>query len=98
MNGANFDELRVAIMQNGFGVEEVVRHPEHFDSWHVTIAAAPRLRIVWDGREGWLIVQQETTEIFNGSIVWRDLWIAKTASQKTPERVIQVLRVHHGAA
>lgn len=69
-----------------------------FGSWYLTVATKPRLRIVWDGKDGWLTVQQETDDVFAGMNVWIDLWIAKDRSNQTPERAVDELNKLVGGA
>lgn len=98
MNETDFTHVQILLRERGFAVSAARYDPQAFGSWHVDVVATPPLRIVWDGRDCWQIVQDETSEVFNGLSVWRDIWIGKTRSEQTPERAVEVLSAHSGAA
>jgi hypothetical protein len=98
MDEGDFRAIQVLLRENGLALGLARYHPEAFGSWYVEVVAAPPLRIVWDGRDGWLLVQVKTSEVFNGSDVWRDIWIEKECSQQTPERAVATVLAHCGAA
>ena len=62
-----------------------------FGSWYVEIASTPPLRLVWDGKDGWLILQERTDEMFNGQPVWKDLEVIKSSAEQTPERALSLV-------
>jgi len=68
-----------------------------FGSWEVQVTTSPPLRVLWDGKERWLILQQESEQVFAGARVWKDLWIAEAKSQ-TPEAAIGAVLSRLGAA
>jgi hypothetical protein len=58
----NKDSFRRAVdllRELGYTVAEHKYMRRSFGSWHVTIDATPQLRIVWDGKEGWLRVDRK---------------------------------------
>jgi len=73
----------VAMFQREFvDVEESGYRNEVFGSWWLTVKSSPPIRLVWDGKEGWLVVQRQTDRMFNGMPVWEDLWRAFEASER----------------
>ena len=98
MDERDFHAIQALLRENGLALGLARYHPEAFGAWYVEVVVAPPLRIVWDGRDGWLLVQVKTSEVLNGSDVWRDIWIEKERSQQTPERAVAKVLVHSGAA
>ncbi len=96
MSETDFVEIQILLRQNGFTVTQARCQSESFGSWYVTIAAKPSVRIVWDGRDGRLSIEQETSRLFNGSHVWQDIWAGEVRPQQTPECVLDVLLARFG--
>ena len=51
-----------------------------FGSWLVEVEADPPVRVLWDGKDNWLVVQ--TAEHAG---VWTDWWVGKEQSQQSAE-------------
>jgi hypothetical protein len=62
-----------------------------FGSWWVVVNVDPPMRIVWDGKDGWLIVQRQTTELFTDQPVWKDIWVGRDVADRRPERAVAVV-------
>ncbi len=62
-----------------------------FGSWFIDVQTSPPHRVVWDGKDGWLIVQRQTTEVFNGQPVWEDIWVEQDQAKQTPDNVVEAL-------
>ncbi len=88
MNATDFADTEALLRHSGYTITAARYHSQAFGSWYIQVAATPPLRVVWDGKDRWLILEEETTEVFNGSTVWRDLWIGKTRSDQTPRRAL----------
>lgn len=94
MNHEAFEETKKQILASGVSVADARYLPATFGSWHIAIQTDPRSRIVWDGKDKWLVVEEETTEMFNGLRVWKERWLVrnpnvedmKTGIRKLPER------------
>jgi hypothetical protein len=97
MNRSDFIEVQSDLSRAGLQVEDARYDRRAFGSWYVTIAMAPRMRIVWDGRDRWLYVQRETERMFAGMSVWNDLWIARDAARQTSEQAVAALLAHRAA-
>jgi hypothetical protein len=63
-----------------------------FGSWLVAIEHSPRLRVVWDGKDGWAVIQLQTDELFAGRPVWKDIWIGTTSEDQTPHGIVRALQ------
>lgn len=46
------------------------------------------MRIVWDGKDGWVIIQHETSERFQGMMVWKDLWTGRERHEQTVDFIV----------
>ena len=96
MTKEDFERTSELLRHRGFTVGESSYDPKAFGSWYVCVVRQPRLRIVWDGKDGWAIVQQETSERFQGMTVWEDLWVGQERQTQTPEFVVSKFQVLSG--
>lgn len=90
-----FEQTLRLIDTAGLAVAESNYSEQSFGSWYISIHSSPGLRIVWDGRDGWLYVQQKSDQLhpLNSSIsIWRDLWFTKESGNQTPKVVVEKLR------
>jgi len=74
MNKETFDHVLKELADSNFRVEISEYHERAFGSWHITLMTAPKRRLVWDGKERWYVVEEETAEQFNGMNKWKDIW------------------------
>jgi hypothetical protein len=98
MNQDDFRRLQQLVRDAGFLIVEAVYSRESFGSWYVKVSSTPRRRVIWDGKDGWLIVQEETEERFGYDFVWRDFWIGRAPIDQTCEAALEALRRRAGAA
>ena len=69
-------ETATTLLKDKFGeIASANYNDKSFGSWFVELKANPRLRLLWDGKEGQLNVQRISKELFNGFPVWDNLWI-----------------------
>ena len=62
-----------------------------FGSWQISVVAGRRpVRLIWDGRDGWLVVQTAATVHSPGrdAYDWQDEWVGKAATDQTPEAAL----------
>ena len=85
MDHVAFETTKQLLNQSGFIIDEARFDHESFGSWFIYVGSNPRLRIVWDGKDGWLIIQRETSKIFNGLRIWEDLWVGRELCEQNPE-------------
>ena len=88
MTKEDFELTRELLRDRGFTVTGAAHDPAHFGSWWVSVARQPPLRIAWDGKGDWVIVQRETGELFQGRPVWEDVWIGRDRETQTMELVV----------
>lgn len=62
-----------------------------FGSWWVELSSRPPLRVVWDGKDGWLIIQEKTDEVFNNEPVWKDLEVIKEPELQNAEHAVSLV-------
>lgn len=65
--------------------------PESFGSWVVTAATSPIRRLVWDGKESWLIVQKTIALNEADAVVWEDSWIRRSAGPESLCEAVEVM-------
>lgn len=85
------DEAEAALSTEGFAVERD-HHEAAFGSWLIEIEHAPRLRLNFDGRDGWLSLEWDTERLFSGMRQWDPLWIAKAEADQTAAMAVRMVR------
>ena len=83
MKVETFEIVKAKIIENGFTIVDSNYSDGAFGSWYVTINSTPCRRVVWDGKESWLLVEQETDREFNGSKVWDSLCLLREANDSS---------------
>jgi hypothetical protein len=86
---AVFETFRAALRAHGFREAESRHDEAAFGSWFIVLDD-PSVRVVWDGKERWLVVQRQTG---NG---WADVWLAREESEQTPDVVAKQLTLLRG--
>jgi hypothetical protein len=74
MNKPTFEQVLKEIQKANVAIGENEYFEKSFGSWFVTVQTNPKRRLVWDGKESWYIVQEESEEKIQGSDGWKDLW------------------------
>lgn len=73
----SFDAACAMMRDMGFTLEEAPSTPQAFGSWYVRAQANGKLvRLMWDGREGALVIQEPSPSGVPND--WADRWIAGT--------------------
>lgn len=58
-----FDRLKTLLAERGFTIERSEYHRKNFGSWLIVVASRPRILIVWDGKEPWLLYNRRSPPI-----------------------------------
>lgn len=72
MNRHSYDRARALLRSEVGQIAESRYSASSFGSWYITVSGEPSLRLVWDGKEAWLVVQRGTS-----AGIWNDLWILR---------------------
>jgi hypothetical protein len=91
MDVAAFELAQRAAVECGLAVGPSLYSPQNFGSWFVTVKTSPRRRLVWDGKEEWYVIEEESEEMFNGLAVWRELWVEKAPTHAKTAVAIDIL-------
>jgi hypothetical protein len=75
MNKETFDHVFKEVTDANYPIEKSEYNENAFGSWYICLNIAPRRRLVWDGKEHWLVAEEETSENFKGVNKWKDIWI-----------------------
>lgn len=91
-----FERTRALLKERGFTEDELDPYTgQSFGSWYVTVVHQPRLRIIWDGKDGWMIIQRETNRPYHWDPLrkeWDVLWVAKRPEEDAAaEEVVNAL-------
>ncbi len=89
------DEVLELLRKEGLAVRDSTFHAEAFGSWWIELATEPSLRLVWDGKEGWAIVQT-FSEVPSRKNRWDDRWIGRDRHQAPAEIVRRALEQLQG--
>ena len=74
MNQAEYHRATQLLSARGVSVQDQEYSERRFGSWYFVASTQPPRRLVWDGKERRLLVEEQTAEQFNGLPVWRELW------------------------
>ena len=80
--------------KRGFVVTERRPHTgDAFGSWLIVVDTTPRLRIVWEAKDEWTVIQGELLHQARprGQSEWKDLWIGKRSEDVTPDEAVNAL-------
>jgi len=80
-----YERTRALLTERGFEEDDATFNRDAFGSWVISVSHTPRLRIVWDAKDEWAIIQAD----LNGTI--QDLWIVKRPEDVTPDAVVRAL-------
>jgi len=87
-----FGDLRRLLTDAGSVVADSSYSPESFGSWWILLRGQTSHRLVWDGKDQWLILQRQAGPSDLGESMWEDLWVKKDARQSTNEDLVQLIR------
>jgi hypothetical protein len=88
MTKVDFELTCELLHGHGFTVADSAYDPACFGSWWVSVVHTPPLRIVWDGKDGWVSVQRATGERFQGRPAWEDMWVGRARETQAVELVV----------
>ena len=91
MNQVEYQRATKLLVERGMSVQSQEYSERTFGSWYLVASTQPPRRLVWDGKEQWLLVEEESTERFNGLPVWRELWLKRNADPKNIDLALNVL-------
>jgi hypothetical protein len=85
MTENDFQRSQEALRNAGYEISAARYDGEIFGSWaiEVTREGLPRQQVVWDGKDGWLIVQA-----FASSGSWMEKWVGRKESERTVENAL----------
>lgn len=90
MNRDDF-ESAVSAVRERVGVLESDYSEQSFGSWNITVSTGPVRRLVWDGKESWLIVQKQISLVTTGPPSWEDSWVKRGASSQNLAEAVERL-------
>ena len=77
MDRSAFNRMSSLLQTREAVISEARYDARAFGSWFIVVDTRPPLRVVWDGKDGWLYVQRRADEIHTGNQVWENLRILK---------------------
>jgi len=64
-----------------------------FGSWWIIVKVKNDfLRIVWNSRDQWVLIQLKTKEIFDNQYIWKDEWVLKRSEDHYAEPIFTRFR------
>jgi len=91
MNKKAFEVTKAKLIAGRAIIKDDRYHKEAFGSWYIIIEATPDIRLVYDGKENWIIIEQKTARVFNGLPVWSEIWIARNPAEADLDSATQKL-------
>jgi hypothetical protein len=94
--GNAFERVGQALAERSFAVVEDVYHPERFGSRHALYErVGERYRLIWNGEEEWLLLQEARRPAVPEEEVWTDLALERigraTAGEEQIDRLLRAL-------
>lgn len=91
MNSNEYQRAAALFASLGLRVAGQEYSERAFGSWYLVASMQPARRLVWDGKERWYVVEEDTAERFNGLPVWRELWIDRSPRADSLEKALDAL-------
>ncbi len=92
MSRAEFDKIATAIADSGYLVSGSGYEAAIFGSWWIAIdSGAARFRVVWDGRDHSLLLQQERAQNCPSEPEWLDIWVESLVEHQTSSGLLAQL-------
>ena len=90
MTEDDFRRSQQVFRNAGFNIDDSSYDEQLFGSWSIELTrdGLPKQQVVWDGKDGWLIVQA-----FASSGSWMDKWVGRKKSEHTPEAALVQLEM-----
>lgn len=85
-----FRETQRLLTERAIVIAKARYDRECFGSWEVCVAATPQLRVLFDGKDGWLFVQRLIQGPPHGQ-VWEEIWTERQPSNGTPAQAVDKL-------
>lgn len=92
MTEEDFEQTCQLLRRKGFELGKSSYHRESFGSWYISVIQQPTMRIVWDGKDGWVIIQHETGEQLQGLMVWKDMWVGRKRHEQTVDFIVSMIQ------
>ena len=93
----SLEDVEAAVVSSGFEIVER-RSDDPFGSWYLIVQDEPRLRLTFDGRDGWLRLEWETDRRWGDLREWDPLWIGKSEQDLSVPVVMRMLGSAHDFA
>jgi hypothetical protein len=88
MNISDFCAVCERLASDGIQISEASYQGKSFGSWFIDVPHHGSLRrAVWDGKDGWLVIQSQSS---GGN--WTDEWIGREAALQTVDQAVSRLR------
>jgi hypothetical protein len=78
VNKTMFDKALSLVRAANFAVIASEYSVNSFGSWYVTVDTQPKRRLVWDGKEGWYVVEEQQPNESSITKEWKDLWMERS--------------------
>ena len=86
MKEPDFDASCELVRDLGFAIQDAKSTPQAFGTWFIcAVAQGKSLRVVWDGREQALVIQEPSLSGTSGD--WGDRWIAGPGYRHKPSEL-----------
>ncbi len=93
MSRADYDEMAALLVQAGYRVRAKCYDEHAFGSWYVVIKkGGASFRIVWDGKDQWLLVQKASRSLSPFMRRWTNQWIGRRGEDQCPSRALRELQ------
>jgi hypothetical protein len=92
MTEADFDTMAADLAECGYLVSDSRYDGAAFGSWWIVVeSGVARFRVIWDGRDRWLLLQQERAHNSPSDPEWLDVWVERLVEGQTSAGVLAQL-------
>jgi hypothetical protein len=86
VGAVSFEQAREALREAGLRERSAEYSQQTFGSWWIEAEGTRSFRVVWDGHEGWLVLQAGSPE---GR--WTDLWLAREGADQSSGALLRAI-------
>ena len=85
---APFEQAKQFFARRGVEVRDASGDGEAFGSWKMDLPSTPPIRLIWDGKDQWFVIERRTARTVDGQPVWDTLWTGLRGANQNLEEAL----------
>ena len=86
-----FEAVQSLIAHAGLTIEEAEYRHLAFGSWVIRVTSVPAMRLLWEGKDGYAILEVETSDLNLSRPMWKTIWTGRSKDEQSAANVVKVL-------